>query len=67
MRRRTVTARTGERLVRAAYDFEALASRMAAEGWSHDAEAVRAAARHLGNAARNLLDEFDRRQARGAP
>jgi len=56
--RKRITKRTPERLIRAAYDFEHLASNLDHEGYGEEASAVRAAASHLGAVGRSMLDKF---------
>ncbi len=44
--------RTGERLIRLAYELEGIAARLAAAGLVNSANSVRAASRECGNAGR---------------
>ena len=54
-RKPTVTHRTAERLHRAAYEFEYLASRMRqAGGWEGEAEGIREISSRLGDIARRM-------------
>ena len=59
MARSTVTKRTAERLIRAAYDFEELANRMKAEGYGDFGRGIEDIARRLGNIGRDLDRRFD--------
>ena len=54
-----VTKRTAERLIRAAYEYEAIASRLRDAGHDEIANAVRAASTMLGNSGRALMDKFE--------
>jgi len=57
MARKSITKRTGERLVRLAYDLEYLANALKAEGHS-EADTVRVASQSCGYAGRSLLDRI---------
>lgn len=58
-RKKTITRRTAERLSRAAYDFEYLATRFRADGMDSYANSVAAIASQLGNLGRSLDRHFD--------
>ena len=58
MRKIVIGKRTAERLHRAAYDFESLASRLREAGRASIAEDVRKASSILGQAARHLDEEL---------
>ena len=60
--RRTVTNRTGERMVRLAYDLAELASRLDAEGYRGHAAEVYHASSKMGDTGRSLLDELERKR-----
>ena len=57
-KRRRVTSGTGHRLVRAAYEYEHLASVMRSEGHDAEASGVLAIAGQLGKIGRGLLDKM---------
>jgi hypothetical protein len=54
MKRKSITKRTAERLHRAAYEYEDLASRFRAEGFSFEANSIASIASDLGHIARQL-------------
>jgi hypothetical protein len=58
MAKRTITLRTAERLSRAAYEFEFLASRLDAEGFKDYASGVRAVSSRLGDMGRSLSEKL---------
>lgn len=55
---RTVTIRTAERLIRAAYEFEELATRLRYEGHESHAAGVLEVASQLGKMGRSLRDKL---------
>ena len=57
MARKSVTKRTGERLVRLAYELEYLVNTLKVEDHS-ESDTVRAASNSCGVAGRNLLEKF---------
>lgn len=56
--RKTVTRRTAERLIRAAYEYEYLAARLRHEGYVSAGDGVREISRWLGKIGRDMLDKF---------
>lgn len=58
MARKKITARTGERLVRLAFELEDLANRLRDEGHKEAESEVRRASNRMGNVGRDLLDKF---------
>jgi hypothetical protein len=57
--RKTVTKRTAERLIRAAYDFEELASRLRHEGHESEAGGVQEISSRLGKIGRGLMEKLE--------
>ena len=53
-------SRTGERLIRLAYNLEAIATRLREAGEENAANGVRANASQLGNIGRDLRDRWGR-------
>ena len=58
-KRKTVTARTGERLVRAAMELEDIASRLADEGFGDEEFHLRAAAADVHRIGHRVLDKIE--------
>jgi len=54
MARKSITLRTAERLVRAAYDYEELATRLRSEGHESHADGLKDVSRKLGDMGRSL-------------
>jgi hypothetical protein len=54
-----ISRRTAEGLIRAAYEYEELASRLRREGYESHAYAVQAISSSLGNVGRSLLDKIE--------
>jgi hypothetical protein len=63
-KRKVITIRTSERLIRAAYDMEALASALQHEGYGNIANGVAAAAQQLGACGRLLEETLPSKGAR---
>lgn len=55
---RRITKRTAERLIRAAYEYEALAASLNAEGFGDFGRGVEDIASRLGKIGRGLADRF---------
>lgn len=53
--------RTAERLIRAAYEYEALAQRMIADGFESEGNGVAHIASRLGDIGRSLMDVLEGR------
>lgn len=54
-----LSKRTAEKLIRAAYDYEELASRLAYNGHKYWADSVRPISSSLGKIGRAMLDEIE--------
>jgi hypothetical protein len=63
MKRKTITARTGERLVRLAFELEELTRRLRDEGFDHEANGLRRVKDECGAVGRDLLDKLERKNA----
>jgi hypothetical protein len=61
VKRKRVTTRTGERLCRAAYEYEALAAVLREEGYDSIAGSLREISSQLGKCGRALLERLEAR------
>jgi hypothetical protein len=56
--RKSITLRTAERLIRAAYEYEHLAARLRSERHEREGNGIAAIASQLGNIGRALADKL---------